>query len=287
VNDATDDSKLVGQLVIALVCRDAWYLRGDRRCHDAIGDLETFSYSIVHDLRAPLRAMRNFAQLLNEECGPVSETANDYVRRITTAAERMDRLILEVLNYGRVARADVSLAPVDVGALLRGMIETYPPFQPPHGGVELRGEFPPVLADEAALTQCLSNLLGNAVKFVAPGVTPRVRVWAESRDLRVRLLFQDNGIGIEQAAHEKIFEMFQRLSKRYEGTGVGLAIVKKAVEKMGGKVGLESEPGKGSTFWIELLAANPEAVPTKPIYDAQPNGNRTRPDSAPVLSAGA
>ncbi len=257
------------------------------KLNETVGDLETFSYSIVHDLRAPLRAMNNFARLLADECGPISETANDYVRRITTAAERMDRLIQEVLNYGRIARADVSLAPVDAGTLLRGMLETYPTFQPPHADVELTGNIPRVLANEAALTQCLSNLLGNAVKFVAPGVTPRVRVWAEPRDLRVRLFFQDNGIGIEKEAHEKIFEMFQRLSKRYDGTGVGLTIVKKAVEKMGGKVGLESEPDKGSTFWIELLAATPEAVPAEPTNGSRPNGNRTQADVAPVLSGGA
>jgi signal transduction histidine kinase len=257
------------------------------KLNETVGDLETFSYSIVHDLRAPLRAMNNFARLLADECGPISETANDYIRRITTAAERMDRLIQEVLNYGRIARAEVSLAPVDAGALLRGMLDTYPTFQPPHADVELTGNIPRVLANEAALTQCLSNLLDNAVKFVSPGVTPRVRVWAEPSDLRVRLFFQDNAIGIEKEAHEKIFEMFQRLSKRYDGTGVGLTIVKKAIEKMGGKVGLESEPGKGSTFWIELLAATAKAVPPESTNAGRPNDNRTHAAIAPALSDGA
>jgi signal transduction histidine kinase len=222
------------------------------KLNETIGDLEAFSYSIVHDLRAPLRAMANFARLLVAECGPISTTSNDYANRISTAAERMDMLIQDVLSYSRVARIDLPLAALDVGVLLRGMLETYPAFQPPHAHVELEGDFPRVRANEAALTQCISNLLGNAVKFVAPGVTPRVRVWAETRDERVRLFFQDNGIGIEKEAHENIFKMFHRLSKRYEGTGVGLSIVKKAVEKMRGKVGVESEPGKGSTFWLEL-----------------------------------
>jgi signal transduction histidine kinase len=112
------------------------------------------------------------------------------------------------------------------------------------------------------LTQCISNLLSNAVKFVEPGVTPRVRVWAEARGQHVRLLFQDNGIGIEKNAHDKIFQMFQRLSKRYEGTGIGLTIVKKAIEKMDGRVGLRSEPGKGSAFWLELPRA--DAAPEVP-----------------------
>jgi PAS domain S-box-containing protein len=228
------------------------------KLNDTIGDLETFSSSLVHDLRGPLRAMQNFARLLADECGPISATAHDYVARITTAAERMDRLIQEVLNYSRVAREELRLTPLDAGALLRSIIATYPAFQTPHAEVELDGNFPLVPANEAALTQCISNLLGNAVKFVAPGVTPCVRVWAETRGDRVRLLFKDNGIGIEKDAHERIFQMFQRLSKRYEGTGIGLTIVKKAIGKMGGNVGLESEPGKGSTFWLELNLASDE-----------------------------
>jgi signal transduction histidine kinase len=126
-----------------------------------------------------------------------------------------------------------------------------------------------MLGNEAALTQCFSNLLGNALKFVAPGTRPQVRVWAErvggpkaeTQDSQpaipstVRLSFADNGIGIPKDAHERIFKMFQRLDKSYDGTGVGLTVVRKAVEKMGGKVGLESEPGRGSRFWIELKTA--------------------------------
>jgi signal transduction histidine kinase len=97
-------------------------------------------------------------------------------------------------------------------------------------------------------------LIGNAVKFVPPGVKPQVKVWAERRASHVRLFVKDNGIGIEADQHDKIFSIFQQVSKDYEGTGIGLAIVKKAVERMGGKVGLESELDRGSTFWIEILA---------------------------------
>ena len=109
------------------------------------------------------------------------------------------------------------------------------------------------------MTQCFSNLLGNAIKFVAPGKRPQVRVWAEaggnpraSSLPSVRLWFADNGIGIPKDAQERIFKMFQRLDKSYDGTGVGLTVVRKAVEKMGGRVGLESELGQGSRFWLEL-----------------------------------
>lgn len=227
------------------------------KLHEMVSELEGFSYSVAHDLRAPVRAMQSFSNLLAEECGDqVSVKGKDYIRRITTSAERMDKLIQDVLNYSRIVRSPSPLVQVDMGRLLRGILESYEYLQSPGAEILLDGHFPRVMANEAMLTQCISNLLGNAVKFVVPGVTPRVRVWAEMRDSRVRLFFQDNGIGIEKEEHEKIFEIFQQLNKSYEGTGIGLAIVKKAVERMGGNVGLESEPGQGSTFWLELTPAD-------------------------------
>jgi signal transduction histidine kinase len=112
-----------------------------------------------------------------------------------------------------------------------------------------------VLANEAALTQCFSNLIGNAIKFVRPGEIPRVQIWAETRGDRVRVFVRDNGIGIEKEAHEKIFHIFYQLNRSFDGTGIGLSIVRKAAERMGGSVGLESEPGRGSTFHLELNLA--------------------------------
>ena len=226
------------------------------RLNEIIGDLEAFSYSIVHDMRGPLRAIQGFIELLRPECGQLSPLGDNYMKRVSTAAERMDRLIQDGLNYSRLLRSEVRLVPVDTAALLRGIIETYPALQAPAAQIVLEGTFPLVQANEAGLTQCVSNLLGNAVKFVARGVTPRVCVRAELRGDRVVLLFQDNGIGIPGDAHEKIFQIFQRLENSYEGTGIGLAIVKKAAERLGGAVGLESAPGQGSTFWLELARAD-------------------------------
>ncbi len=108
------------------------------------------------------------------------------------------------------------------------------------------------MGNEAGLTQCFSNLLGNAVKFVEPDKVPKVRVWAERKGEYVRLWFEDNGIGIAKEHQDLIFTMFQQLDKDYEGTGIGLALVRKVVERMKGKAGVESEEGKGSRFWIEL-----------------------------------
>jgi signal transduction histidine kinase len=260
---------------------------------ETINDLEDFSHSITHDLRAPLRAIRSFAEILRSECLECGRAgAQEHIDRIVTAAARMDKLIQDVLQYSRVARSQMRLVPVDAERLLRGIIETYPAFQPPGVQVQIKSPLPQVLGNEAALTQCFSNLLGNAIKFVTPGTRPEVRIWAEpvaspkpevrnpkgngrlksaeagsaqvplfasdpprSTPSFVRLWFADNGVGIPKEAQERIFRMFQRLDRSYDGTGVGLTVVRKAIEKMGGHVGLESEPGKGSQFWLELKSA--------------------------------
>jgi PAS domain S-box-containing protein len=231
---------------------------------ETIGELEAFSYSISHDMRAPLRAMQSFSQILAEECeGQVSPTGQEYIRRIRSSAERMDGLIQDVLTYSRVARTDLPLKPVNVGLLLRDIVDSYPIFQSPNADIELKDEFPTVFAIPAVLTQCISNVLGNAVKFVKPGVLPRVLVWAEDGgeahggeahggEEYVKIFFKDNGVGIDKEAHETIFGIFQRVSKNYEGSGIGLAIVKKGVERMNGHVGLVSQPGEGSTFWLQM-----------------------------------
>ena len=240
------------------------------RLQETVAELEHFSYTITHDMRAPLRAMRGFADILLQRRSKLPADQQDFIRRIANSAERMDDLITDALNYSKVVREELDLEPVNPETLLRGISESYPQFQPPKALVEIRGKFPPVLANRAGLTQCFSNLLGNAVKFVAPGTVPRIRIWAkrqgrgpkpgtdvpfESGDANsrlVRIWFEDNGIGIARQYHEVIFKMFYRLSKSYEGTGIGLALVRKVVERMRGRVGIESEEGRGSRFWVEL-----------------------------------
>ncbi len=224
---------------------------------ELVNELEHFSYTITHDLRAPLRAMHGFAGLLADECKTsLNNQGHEYIKRITTATRRMDRLITDALSYSKVVRHEMPLEPVDAGLLLRGMVGSYPIFQPPMAHVEITDDLPPVLANEAGLTQCFSNLLSNAVKFMAPGKVPVVRIAGERRGDMVRFWCEDNGIGIPKEMHSRVFIMFQRLSKDYEGTGIGLALVKKVVGRMKGDVGVESEPGKGSRFWIELKAAD-------------------------------
>lgn len=228
------------------------------RLAEMVAELEAFSYSMVHDLRAPLRAMDGFAKLLADEFGEnVGDRGKDYIRRIGIAAKRLDELIQDALNYSKIAGGNLRTEPVDTEALLREIIDSYPNLRAHRDNVHIKSPLPRVIANPALLTQCIANLLDNGVKFVLPGKTPCIKIWAEPRNHGVRLNFSDNGIGIQPSARDRIFQMFERLHgpQQYEGTGIGLAIVRKGVERMGGKTGVDSTPGEGSCFWIELSAA--------------------------------
>jgi signal transduction histidine kinase len=217
-------------------------------------------------MRAPLRAMQGFGEILLQECADcMQDERAQFLRRIADSAGRMDKLITDALNYTKAVREELELEPISVKAVLEGIVDSYPQFQAPNADIQIARDIPPVLANEAGLIQCFSNLLGNAIKFVASGVQPKVRVWAEPRQREasankpglIRIWFEDNGIGIPRQYQQQIFVMFQRLSRKYEGTGIGLALVRKVMERMKGRVGVESEEGKGSRFWLELQAAPP------------------------------
>jgi signal transduction histidine kinase len=222
---------------------------------ETISDLETFSYSITHDMRAPLRAMQGFSRLLLESHGAqLNPEGMEYLNRIANSANRLDLLIRDVLRYSNIVRARVKLEPVDLDRLLRDIIGDYPGFQEPNAEILIPEPLPKVLGNEAFLTQCFSNLLMNAVKFVAPGVTPRVEVTTTRNSNTVRVTVRDNGIGIPPEHQQRLFTLFHRAQNHYPGTGIGLAVVRKAVDRIGGQVGLDSKPGKGSAFWLELQA---------------------------------
>lgn len=225
----------------------------------SMGELEGFSYSVSHDMRAPLRAMQSFAQFLVDEYnGKLDEKGVDYLQRIMRSAVRLDRLIQDVLSYSKILHANLPMEQVDLDRLVRDMVETFPNGQPIQPEIRIKGTLPQVMGNEALLAQCVSNLLSNGAKFVAPGTTPRLEVSAETmKDASVRVWFKDNGIGIAPENHERIFRLFERVQPAtdYEGTGIGLSIVRKAAERMGAQIGIDSALGKGTRFWIQLRKA--------------------------------
>ena len=222
----------------------------------SVAELEAFSYSISHDMRAPLRAMLGYSEILRTSTGRNSTSRPTAFWAASAApARRTDHLIQDVLSFSRISRGNCRLSRWILLLLIRELVESYPNLRPTEIGILLPKEMPRVLANSAALTQCVSNLLGNAAKFVSPGVKPVVRIWAEPAHGRVKLWFKDNGIGIKEEDFQSIFEIFHRVDRVHEGTGIGLAIVKKAAERMGGSVGVDSKPGQGASFWLDLQAA--------------------------------
>jgi signal transduction histidine kinase len=229
------------------------------KLEETIGELEAFSYSVSHDMRAPLRAMAGYAKaLLADYHDRLGGEALHWLDRILRSAQRLDSLIKDVLAYSRVAKEQIALGPVDVERLIEDITSTHPEFQAPHARIVVEKPLQRVFGHEAYLTQCVSNLLSNAVKFVRPEAVPTVRIWSERLNGRVRVWFEDNGIGIAPAHHERIFQIFGRVfpDEKYSGTGIGLAIVRKAIQRMRGEVGVESQLDKGSRFWLILDAAD-------------------------------
>ena len=226
---------------------------------ETIRSLDSFCYSIAHDLRAPLRAMSGFSTQLIEEYGPqLDEAGKDYIVRIRMSAARMDRLICDLLELGRLGTMDLPAGPVDLEeAVNKALAPLEKDLASKQAEVRLKQPLLPVRASSVMLEQILSNLLANAVKFVPARTAPQIEVWSEARGDMVRVCVQDNGIGMRSEHFKKLFQPFSRLvnGEEYPGTGIGLAIVRKGVERMGGRVGVESQPGKGSCFWLELPAA--------------------------------
>lgn len=219
---------------------------------DKLGELEAFSYSVSHDIRGPLRTMQGFASALLEGYGDkLDENGRDYLRRIDRGAQRLDLLVRDVLAYSKLAKGQFKLESIELGGFLQELVEGRE-FAPDI--VELVEPLPAVRAHQALLAQIFSNLLENAVKFARPGVPPRVWIRGEQRGGMVRVWVEDNGLGIAPQHFGRIFEIFGRVhgDGRFDGTGIGLAIVKKAAERLGGSVGVESEVGRGSRFWVEL-----------------------------------
>jgi signal transduction histidine kinase len=240
-----------------------------------VEEMEAFSYSVSHDLRSPLRSLAGYAAALQEDHGEeLSPAARGYLEKIARAAQRMDNLTQDVLAYTRVTRCEMEITAVDLDSLFVEVIEQYPGLGSSADCIKIHRPLGCVLGHVPSLIQCFSNLLGNAVKFVPSGRTPEVDVSTSRRGEWCRVSVKDNGVGIDAVHHERIFRMFERAAgKHVPGTGIGLAIVRKAVERMGGAVGVVSSVEAGAEFWIELRAA-----------DCAPAGVTTRKNTASFWS---
>jgi PAS domain S-box-containing protein len=228
---------------------------------DANTALQAFAHSVAHDLRAPLRNMHGFATaILEDEGDRLSDQGRVYAQRMTQSASRLDTLIQDLLNFSRLSRAELVPGPVSLKNVVeRAVSDLQPEIVARRASVQVVTPLPDVQAHAPTLGQVLLNLLGNALKFVADGKAPVIRIYAERIEGRVRLTVEDNGIGIPPAHRARIFQVFERLHghEQYPGTGIGLAIVKKGVERMRGEVTVDSAPGGGTRFVVDLPAVMP------------------------------
>jgi len=222
-----------------------------------IQSLEAVCYHIAHDLRAPLRAMQGFTTILvNDYAANLDARGEDYARRVGEAADRMDKLIHSLLDYGRLGHQEFPLHRVNLEAHVDTAVSDLVQKGKVNADIQLARPIPDVVANAFLIDQVLKQLLANAVTFTG-NVKPRVEIWGERHDSMIRLSVQDNGIGIAPEYQAKIFQLFERLQPNeiVPGTGIGLALVFKAVQRMKGSVGVQSKPGKGSRFWVDLPVA--------------------------------
>ncbi|MEG4055944.1 MULTISPECIES: CHASE3 domain-containing protein [unclassified Microcoleus] len=262
-------------------------------------ELEAFAYTVAHDLRAPLRGMQGLAEALLEDYRDLlDELGQEYAQQIVNSGQQLEELIQDLLAYSRLSRSDLSLQVLDLeSAVAEAIAMVKADAKSRHAQISVRAPLPAVIAHRITLVQVIANLLTNAIKFVE-GTPPQVQIWAEELELPeegetdsdtagelergtvgqwehsqllmvspllpvpiIRLWVEDNGIGIAQEHQKRIFRVFERLHgiESYPGTGIGLAIVKKGVDRMGGQVGVESQVGQGSRFWIQLRKHDPNA----------------------------
>ena len=251
-------SATFNQTAVTLSLRTAELQRSNR-------DLEQFAYVASHDLQEPLRMVSSYTQLLGKRyAGKLDERADTYIHYAVDGANRMQALIHDLLKYSRAGTRQAPLLPTSATAVVSDVLRSFELLISESGAQITVGELPEVLADRVQLTQIFQNLIGNALKFRREGVAHNVTLSAEPDDSSGRAMWRftvlDNGIGIQKEYFERIFVIFQRLHTReaFSGSGIGLAICQRLIERHGGQIWLESVPDEGSAFHFTLQAVSPE-----------------------------
>ncbi len=232
-------------------------------------ELEQFASIASHDLQEPLRKVRTFTQRVTvTEAGNMTDKGRDYLDRANAAAERMQRLIEDLLKFSRVSTHGRPFVPVDLDRLTREVLVDLEHQIERSGATVHTGALPTINGDELQLRQLLQNLISNALKFHRDGIPPEVGIEAAVRGGSVSLVVRDNGIGFEQQYSRRIFRVFERLHSRgeYPGTGIGLALCRKIAERHGGTVTAEGDPGVGSTFTVKLRIDQSEEIVTSGVH---------------------
>jgi signal transduction histidine kinase len=219
-------------------------------------ELETFAYSVAHDLKAPLRGIDGYSRLLLEDYAKsLDDQGRTFLQTIQDSTDEMSRLIDDLLVYSRLERRELKTDRIELTPMVRALVEEKKREGADHEVdfvVDVNGTT--VLADSSGLAQSLRNYLDNAIKFTRKVSAPRIEVGSRESPRSCLLWVRDNGIGFDMKYHDRIFDIFQRLNvaEDYPGTGIGLAIVRKAMERMGGRAWAESKPGHGATFYLEI-----------------------------------
>jgi light-regulated signal transduction histidine kinase (bacteriophytochrome) len=240
----------------------------NRALADSNSQLQDFAYVASHDLREPMRKIASFGMLLHESLdGQLDDDQRENFQFLIDGATRMQAMIDDLLTYSRVASADRPFEPVDLATVMQDIVrlELVAPLERTGGVLNLPESLPIVWGDLSQLHQLFHNLIGNGLKFHRDGVRPEVTLRAsEAEQGMIRIEVSDNGIGFDAHYCDAIFTMFKRLHSRtrYDGTGIGLPVCRKIVERHGGDIGAVSTPGEGSTFWLTLPAPPPSQAHT-------------------------
>ena len=216
-------------------------------------ELSQYAFAVSHDLKTPLRAVKNYADFLNEDlAGTLDGDQKIYLEGLKCAVNEANTMVEALLNFSRMDQRDVYRERIDIGVFLKQLIKSF--FLPLHVRIVMKDDWPTINAEDVLLRQIFQNLIDNGIKYNNSSQKCIELGWQPLEEGRNEYFVRDNGIGIQAMHHEQIFRIFERLHNKeeYDGSGIGLAIVKKAVDKLGGSIRIESKPEEGSTFFIKL-----------------------------------